>query len=70
MNVAELKRPGHDEMRAIVNELYRTTNGWDGPGAREGIAMVRTFDGQLADLISKWFDSGCDIRRYLESRGL
>ena len=70
MKPTELNRPGHEEMRAIVNELYRTTNGWDTEARHEGVATVRTFDGELANLLDKMFDAGCDIRRYLESRGL
>ncbi len=66
--MVELNRPGHEEIRQIINELYKLTNGWD--RANEGVAIVAMFDRGLSEKLGKLFEAGCDVRSYLEERGL
>jgi hypothetical protein len=69
-DVAKLERPGHEEIRAIVNELYKLTTGWDQEMALEGVAIVGMFDAGLAAKMGKMFEAGREVRKYLEERGL
>lgn len=71
MNVAELKRPGHDEIKAIVRAVDELTASWaDADYTEQYDKFVRMFDAGLADKLRDMFNAGRQVRAYLEWRGL
>lgn len=69
--VTELKRPGHEEIKAIVRAVDEMTASWaDADYTEQYDAYVRMFDAGLADKLKDMFHAGKQVRAYLEWRGL